>query len=270
MSNDTSERHRVASLRAQVAREPMLDAHEEAVLIRAIQESDDPRSLARLLAAHARMVVAVAARHVRRGIALDDLISEGNLGLVEAARRFDETRAVRFSTFAAWWIRARIGRFAMQNRRIVAAPGTRGARQLLGLPASDRRMLSSAPREALAARMGVTVDDVDLVVAFLHPRDAVVGSHEGETDLVDDALAADDQLASLEEHRRTSERVRRALSELDARERDIVSRRLLEDEPETLEWIGRTHGLSRERVRQLEQRARRKLRDSLLTYAASA
>jgi RNA polymerase sigma-32 factor len=252
---------------------PMLDAPREEALLRRIAERDDPAALAEVVAAHARLVVSMAGRFSRSGLSTAELVAEGNLGLVEAARRFDATKGARFSTYAAWWVRARIARFSMENRRIVGAPSTRNARKLFGsmrkTERSLRQELGRSPTHADIARAtGTTEADVAMVEGALASRDVVLGVEDlGGVELGSHEPSPEQQLAEREEITRRARAVERAMRLLDAREREVVRRRLLEDEGETLAAIGQGLGLSRERVRQLEVRARGKLREALREVA---
>lgn len=264
----------ISQLRRAAMEAPMLDADHEAELLRAIQQRGDRNALARLLAAHLRLVVSVAARFSRAGVSLAELVAEGNLGLVEAARRFDAAKGTRFSTYAAWWVRARISRFAMGNRRIVAAPSTRNARKLLaGMRSAERALQQESgerpTREQIATATGTSEEDVALVETALAARDVPVGPSDDGTSIELDAQgpSPEQEIADGQEARMRAERIGRAMALLDGREREIVQRRILEDEEETLASIGEVLGLSRERVRQIEVRAKRKLRAALLEVA---
>src|SRR5690606_24658987 len=127
--------------------------------------------------------ISIAQKYVRPGVALDDLVAEGNLGLVEAVRRFDPAKQARFATYAAGWVRALVRRAALANRRIVGAPSTRNARRLLGtLRATQRRLaahLGVPPTaEQVAAELGVTVEDVAMVEQALGGWDVSLAPRE--------------------------------------------------------------------------------------------
>jgi RNA polymerase sigma-32 factor len=206
---------------------------------------------------------------------MEDLIAEGNLGLVEAARRFDRDKGTRFSTYAAWWVRALIRRYTLANRRIVGAPSTRNGRKLWStLRETQRRLaaeLGEAPsRERVAAELGVTVDDVAMVESALTGNDVSLGpSDDGRVFELPSELDSPEELAAERETReRTRSSVANALAQLDARARTIVERRLLADDQDTLSDIGTALGLSRERVRQIELAARATLREALLPHVA--
>jgi RNA polymerase sigma-32 factor len=253
---------------------PLLDVATEQVLIAKFQKGCQA-SLQKLLASHLRLVLSMAKRYAGHGAAMEDLISEGNLGLVEAARRFDAGRGNRFGTYAAWWVRAHVRRYALANRRIVAAPSTRNARRILaGLRKTQREISQregrAAVRDEVATMLGVPESDIAMVEAALSGRDIAIGPMEDGTswELPDqgatpEQLAAHDELAEIR-HRR----VEQALELLSEREREIVRRRFLQEDAATLAVLGAALGLSRERVRQIEKRAQKKLRNALLDCVA--
>jgi RNA polymerase sigma-32 factor len=264
----------IARMRKEACGAPILDAADELELLRRVQESNDAVALGRLLESHFRLVVSLAARFARAGISDAELVAEGNLGLVEAARRFDMTKNVRFATYAVWWIRARIGRFVLANRRIVAAPSTRNARKLLSSMRDAQRRLAQhgaeASREAIAEETGTKEEDVAMVQAALSARDVPLGPFDdGSLELAGEDSSPEDLLAAREEEERRARAVSLALTSLDWREREVVCRRLLDEgEGETLASIGEGLGLSRERVRQIETRAKQKLYAALTSLAA--
>lgn len=254
---------------------PMLDVDTERDLLKRIQDRDDPRALSALLVSHMRLVLSIAQKYRRHGLPLEDLVAEGNLGLVEAARRFDCSRGTRFSTYAAWWVRALIRRFTMANRRIVGAPSTRAARRLLSKLRETQRQLTAElghtpTREQVAKALDVTVADVATVEAALSGRDvSLAPTPDGQVIELACERATPEETAAREQARAMNERsVHDALDRLEQRERLIIERRLLDDDRETLAHIGDELGLSRERVRQLELRARQKLRAALLDRVA--
>jgi RNA polymerase sigma-32 factor len=254
---------------------PMLDAETEGDYLRRIQESDDPVALNALIVSHLRLVLSIAQKYTGHGIPLEDLISEGNLGLVEAARRFDRSKGTRFSTYAAWWVRALVRRHTIANRRIVGAPSTRNGRRLLSsLRQTQRRMaaeLGKPPtREQVAERLQVTPEEVAMVEAALSGRDVTLGpTDDGQVlDLPSGGATPEQEASENEVRERNARSVAEALEHLDERERLIVEKRLLSEDKVTLAEIGAGMGLSRERVRQIELRARQKLREILLERVA--
>lgn len=275
MSPQVDRRDAFAALRRVATDAPMLDAETERELLRRIQDSNDPRALNRLLVSHVRLVLSIAHKYRRHGLALEDLVAEGNLGLVEAARRFDRSKGTRFSTYAAWWVRALIRRYTIANRRIVGAPSTRAARKLLSKLRTTQRELAAElgrppSREQVAEALDVTVEDVTSVEAALSGRDvSLAPTPDGVVIELASNLDTPEEATSKKEAQALNERsIHDALDRLEARERLIIEKRLLNEDRETLADIGRRLGLSRERVRQLELRAREKLRIALLDRVA--
>ncbi|HKU41012.1 MAG TPA: sigma-70 family RNA polymerase sigma factor [Polyangiales bacterium] len=243
-----------------------LSQEEEQALGRAAR-SGDASAFDRLVRAHLRLVLAMAAEHRRFGVSQSDLVSEGLLALVSAARRFDPDRGVRLAVYAAHWIRAFLRRHALKTRRIVGPPTTRVGRVLLANLGRVERDLTQAlgaapPPEVLAERLGVSVAQIAEAQAALRGQDAEIGPSERHdsvepvsTDPSPEAAAAEAELRS-----RTDRLLRDSLASLGARERDIVRSRHLQDDPPTLDQLARDLSISRERVRQLEARGCQQLR----------
>lgn len=245
----------------------MLDAETERALLKRIREENDQRAAAQLLSAHLRLVLKIASKYSRNGVAFDDLVAEGNLGLVLALQRYDGGKAgtARFATYATWWITAYIRRFAIANRRIVRPPGSRDGRRLFyQLRRVERQLqneLGRAPTRAeLADYFNVTVSDVERIELVLGTCDASIESafEDGPMD-IPCARSSPEALAS------SNQLVEKALqlAKLSDREREILDRHFVSDEDETLETIGEVLGISRERVRQIETAAIGKVRKAL-------
>jgi len=227
-----------------------------------------------LLVAHLRLVLRIARGYVKHGVPYEDLVGDGMVGLAEAAQRFDPERGVRFSAYAAWWIRAHIRRSTLANRRIVATPSTRAARKLIARLRETERALGQqlgriATREEVAASLGVTADDVGMVDTALRERDVVVGDVEhGGVELADFGCSPEQLVADAELRADVERAVDHAVGTLTEREREIVRRRITSDDADTLNVVGQALGLSRERVRQIESKACEKLRTVLEDCAA--
>jgi RNA polymerase primary sigma factor len=222
----------LAAYLREIAKLPRLSVDEERELGARIQQHRDEAAVARLVEANLRFVVSYAKRYRGLGVSLLDLIHEGNLGLIEAARRFDPTRNVKFITYAVWWIR----------EAIVHA-------------LSDQTRAFSFPPKLFAV-LGTGTDDVSL---------SDPGAGDGSRPIGE--RLAQDQVPPIEEemmHRADLDELASALADLDGKEREIVRLRfgLEDDEPRTLQEIGDRLHLSRERVRQIESRAKDKLRRS--------
>jgi RNA polymerase sigma-32 factor len=259
------------SARAQSA--VILDLEEEHLLAAAARQGSRA-ALDKLLVAHLRLVLRIARGYVKHGVAYEDLVGEGMVGLAEAAQRFDPERGVRFSTYAAWWIRAHVRRATLANRRIVATPSTRAARKLVARLRGTERALAQElgrrpTREEVAAALGVTPEDVGMVDCALRERDVVVGDiGRGGIELSDADHSPEQLVADAELRTRSTGAIGRAMSTLSEREREIVRRRITSDDSDTLSVVGEALGLSRERVRQIESKACEKLRNALEERAA--
>jgi RNA polymerase primary sigma factor len=253
----------------EIAQIPRLSPADERTLA-AEARGGDESALMRLVEANLRFVVSYAKRYRGLGVPYLDLIHEGNLGLIEAARRFDPSRNVKFITYAVWWIRQAILHVLSDQARIVSlparlsGPASRLAGHLADLSAALQR--SPTPHE-MAQDLDISDTEADALLRMcgedISLSDPVGGRDDDERELedllpqssvppVDEALV---QAAALDQ-------LRRALSELDAREREIMELRfgLRGNQPHTLQGIGDQLGLSRERVRQIEARAKERLR----------
>lgn len=278
MSENYGERRQM--VRAAMAA-PYLDREEEQALARRWRDERDEAALHRLTSAHMRLVLAMAAKFRRYGLPASDLIQEGNVGLLEAANRFEPERDVRFSTYAAWWIRAAIQDYVLRNWSIVRG-GTSSAQKALFF--NLRRLRASLAQEKseageseisaeIAAKLGVSVGDVELMTARLSGSDSSLNaplfegdgtSGERQDTLVADIAGTDETVGHLIDDERRHRWLNEALGVLDERELRIVRERRLDEAGETLEALGRRLGISKERVRQIEARALEKLRFALL------
>jgi RNA polymerase sigma-32 factor len=262
---------------------PALDREEELALARAFLERGDAAAGDRVIASNLRYVVLIALRYRRLGVAVDDLIAQGSVGLVAALRRFDVARGVRFGTYASYWIRAEMLGLALRQRSMVG--GGRGALkgtyvfrmrrehgQLLAQLGDDPEVL-----RILGDRFHKSTEEIAEILQRVDRFDASLdASSDGGSKrplverLRDDTTAPPEEVIARSS--RSSELARavaQATSELNARERYIVEHRLLADEEAmlSLSEIGRSFGVSRERARQLEQAVRTKLRARLRPVA---
>ena len=222
----------LAAYLREIAKLPRLTPEEERELGSRIQQERDEAAIARLVESNLRFVVSYAKRYRGLGVSLLDLIHEGNLGLIEAAKRFDPSRNVKFITYAVWWIRE----------------------SMMHALSDQTRAFSFPPK--LFATLGISTDDVSL-------NDPVTA--DGSRQVAD--TLAQEQVPPIEDemiHQSDLDELASALSELDGKELEIVRLRfgLEDDEPRTLQEIGDRLHLSRERVRQIESRAKDKLRRS--------
>jgi RNA polymerase sigma-32 factor len=250
-------------------RAPMLTAEEELRLAREAN-AGSAGGFERLLKSHLRLVLTIAHEFSTYGLPLEDLVSEGMLGLVEAARRFDPDRGVRLAAYAAWWIRAYMRRYTIFNRRIVRTPSSRHGRKLLANLRRTQREIAQTTGErpdpeTVAQMLGVGVRDVEEMEAALSGRDIPCGfDPEGRAmEIVSEEPSPESIVAEAEEREWSMRAVRCAMSNLSKRERHILQKRYLTEETTSLASIGRGMGLSRERVRQLEHQAQTKMRHAI-------
>lgn len=252
---------------AEIRKHPLLDREEEVELARRAREGD-PRALERLVNANLRFVVSVARRYARRGVPLDELVNEGNLGLIRAARRFDESRGVRFVSYAVWWIRqAILGALARQGRIVRVPDGRLGEARRVA--ATARRLSQRLGRRArvaeIAAELGLAEEAVQEAIAF-HRNDLSLdapGARTEETPLLDrlsDGGVADP--TDVVDRGALGDVLRHGLLRLPEREAEVVRRYYGLDgaEPATLAEIGSALGVSRERAGVIRERALARLR----------
>jgi RNA polymerase sigma-32 factor len=261
---------------------PYLERDEEHSLAVRWRDAQDQAALHRLTQAHMRLVIAIASRFRNFGLPMGDLIQEGHVGLLEAAARFEPDREVRFSTYATWWIRASIQDYILRNWSIVRG-GTSSAQKALffnlrRLRARLAQTSDQRPRQLvyaeIATAIGVSKADVEVMDSRLSGPDMSLNApiHEGEGGtaadrqdfLVDTVPLPDETVGEAIDGERRLTWLRSALNVLNARELRIVEERRLRDDGATLEALGETLGISKERVRQIENRALEKLRAALL------
>ena len=262
-------------------RAPYLERDEEHELAVRWREDKDQTSLHRLTSAHMRLVVAIAARFRNFGLPMGDLIQEGHVGLLEAAARFEPERQVRFSTYATWWIRASIQDHILRNWSIVRGGTSSSQKALFFNLRRLRAKLAQRPDRRpgrvvfaeIAGALGVSTSDVELMDSRLSGPDTSLNApiHESDSDrsarqdfLVDDVPLPDETVGQRIDLERRLTWLRSALTVLSDRELRIVRERRLQDDGATLEALGASLGISKERVRQIESRALDKLREALL------
>ncbi len=263
---------------------PFLERGDEHALAVRWKDNRDEQALHELAEAHMRLVIALAVRFRHYGLPVADLIQEGHVGLLEAAARFDPERAVRFSTYATWWIRASMQDYILRNWSIVRG-GTSSTQKALFFNLRRLRAklsMGSEPRSTailhgeIAKALGVARADVELMDTRLSGPDVSLNAPIGETDassspsdrmdfLVDGQPLPDETVGLAIDTRRRVEWLKHAMTQLSEREYDILRERRLNDEAMTLEALGSRLGISKERVRQIESRAMEKLRAALAT-----
>jgi RNA polymerase sigma-32 factor len=261
---------------------PFLERDEERALAVRWKNDRDEVALHRLASAHMRLVIALAARFRHYGLPMADLVQEGHIGLLEAAARFEPDREVRFSTYATWWIRASIQDFILRNWSIVRG-GTSSAQKALffnlrrlraRLTRNGDERVSDKVHQHIATTLGVSKADVATMDARLSGPDVslnapLLDDDSGATgermDFIPDNAPLQDEVVGdgIDSERRTKW-LRAALAVLSEREMRILHERRLSDDQATLESLGAVLGISKERVRQIENRAIEKLKRALL------
>jgi RNA polymerase sigma-32 factor len=264
----------------------ILDAETEAELIRRWRDHRDPKAAEQLVGSHQRLVVKIATQYRRFGNPLSDLISEGNVGLMQAIEKFDLDRGYRLSTYAMWWVRAAITEYVVRSSSLVRVATNESRRKLffnLGRLKAKYRdtytdRLSPAAVSAIATDLQVPEEDVVLMDRHLGEQDLSLNTAiAGDTDtavtwqdrLADDSPSQEVQVIDGDESDKRHSLLAAALSQLDERERRILVERKLTDDPPRLAELSVEFGISRERVRQIEARAFEKLR-KLMRAAATA
>jgi RNA polymerase sigma-32 factor len=261
---------------------PLLDPGEEYMLAKRWREHDDPEAAHRLVTSHLRLVAKIAMGYRGYGLPLAELISEGNVGMMQAVKRFDPDRGFRLATYAMWWIRASIQEYILHSWSLVKM-GTTAAqkklffnlRRLKGqIQAIEEGDLSPEHVKKIAAELDVPEADVVSMNRRLAAADHSLNAplradSEGEWQdwLVDETDDQETRLAERQELGVRRDLLRDAMAHLNERERDILAARRLKEEPATLEDLSQRYGISRERVRQIEVRAFDKLQRAIKTGA---
>ncbi|MEQ8370062.1 MAG: RNA polymerase factor sigma-32 [Alphaproteobacteria bacterium] len=264
---------------ASVMQAPVLEREEEFDLARRWRDDQDEDALHRLVEAYARFVVRIAWGFRGYGLPVADLVQEGNIGLMEAAARFDPERSVRFSTYASWWIMAAIQDHILRTNSIVRVATTPTQRRLFfNLRRARARLaenpsgpMTDADREKVAEALSVKPSDVMAMEAHLGGPDnslnAPVGGEEDGAEgiefLMDDMPNPEELVGESHDHKVRVSWLHEALDHLTPRERRIIVRRFLGPEKTTLAEIGDDFGVSKERIRQIEAKALDKLRENL-------
>ncbi len=262
---------------------PMLAPEQEYMLAKRWQEHADTDAAHQLVTSHLRLVAKIAMGYRGYGLPLSELISEGNVGMMQAVKRFDPDRGFRLATYAMWWIRAAIQEYILHSWSLVKM-GTTAAqkklffnlRRLKGqMQAIDEGDLSPEQVTKIATDLDVPETDVIQMNRRLGTPDHSLNAPlraEGEGEwqdwLVDESTNQEHNLAEEEELGKRRTLLTAAMAHLNDRERDILMERRLRDEPTTLEDLSQKYGISRERVRQIEVRAFEKLQKAIRTAAA--
>ena len=255
---------------AEIRRFPVLDEQEEHRLAVRLFENDDLEAAQALVASNLRFVVKIAAEYRNYGLKMLDLIQEGNIGLMLAVRKFNPYRGFRLITYAVWWIRAQIQSFIISSWSLLKIGTTQAQRKLFfklkEAKNAIRRMTGSDDSAATADALAVRESDVEEMEQRMLGEvslDAELVAGEGATLLellADDRPDQECQLADLEEQQQLQQLIGSAVARLTEKEQFVVNQRITADEPMTLQQIADDFGVSRERVRQIEENALRKIK----------
>jgi RNA polymerase sigma-32 factor len=262
----------------EIRRFPMLEAEEESVLAKRWREHGDADAAHKLVTSHLRLVAKIAVGYRGYGLPLSEVISEGNVGLMQAAKRFDPQKGFRFATYAMWWIKAAIQEYILRSWSLVKMGTTANQKKLFFNLRKAKSKISALEEgdlhpdhvKLIAQRLGVTEQDVvDMNrrlggdVSLNTPIRDDGDSGEWQDWLVDEASDQESRLAESEQLENRKKALGEALAVLGKRERRIFEARQLADDPITLEGLAVEFGISRERVRQIEVRAFQKVQKAV-------
>ncbi len=267
-------------------RYPLLSAVQERTLFESWRDDADRKALDQLVGSHLRLVLKIARGNAGYGLPLNDLVSEGFVGLMQAVEKFDPDKGARFATYATWWIRATMHEYILHSWSLVKMGTTAAQKKLFFNLRRLKRDLEAFEEGDLdpeiAAKIAKELDVRDSDVIDMNRRlasgdwslNVVVSEEEGRAEfqdlLVDDSPDVESIVADADEYAKRRDLMRAALGQLNDRERDIVEKRRLSETPETLQDLGERYGISRERVRQIEARALDKLQQIVADASAAA
>ena len=263
---------------------PILAPEEEFMLAKAWREQGDTDAAARLVNSHLRLVAKIAMGYRGYGLPVSELISEGNIGLMQGVKKFEPDRGFRLATYAMWWIRASIQEFILRSWSLVKIGTTAAQKKLFfnlrrmknQIDAFEDGDLKPADVTKIATDLGVTEDEVVSMnrrmamggdTSLNAPLRDTDGEGQWQDFLVDNGPLQDEVVADEEERQVRHNLLNQAMTSLNDREKNILIERRLSEEPKTLEDLSQVYGVSRERIRQIEVRAFEKLQSALLRLA---
>lgn len=262
---------------------PMLEPDEEYMLAKRWQEHEDSDAAEKLVTSHLRLVAKIAMGYRGYGLPIGEVVSEGNVGLMQAVKRFDPDKGFRLATYAMWWIRASIQEYILRSWSLVKMGTTAAQKKLFfnlrrtksQLQALEEGDLKPETVTKIAKKLGVSEDDVVSMNRRLSGdsslnapvRAAEADSGEWQDWLVDETPSQEDRLVEDEELTRRKSYLKSAMAVLNDRERRVFEARRLAEEPVTLEQLSEEFGVSRERIRQIEVRAFEKVQKAVTTSA---
>jgi RNA polymerase sigma-32 factor len=262
---------------------PMLDAAEEYVLAKNWKEKGDKESAHKLVTSHLRLVAKIAMGYRGYGLPISELVSEGNIGLMQAVKKFDPEKGFRLATYAMWWIKAAIQEYILRSWSLVKIGTTAAQKKLFfnlrkvknQIIKSDQTDLLPDQITEIANRLDVSEDEVKSMDQRMagHEKslNAKISSEDGDSEwqdwVVDEDADQELQIAHKQELNQRQKLLEVGLKVLDDREKSILFDRRLIDEPKTLEELSQKHKVSRERIRQIENRAFEKVQKAMLEAA---
>lgn len=280
IASDTS----LSQYLAEIRKFPMLEAEEEYMLAKRWTEHTDYAAAQRLVTSHLRLVVKIAKGFRGYGLPIGDLVAEGNIGLMQAVKKFDPEKGFRLSTYAIWWIRAAIQEYILRSWSLVKVGSSAAQKRLFfnlrkekaRLNALNQRELTPEQAAEIAAELEVGESDVVEMDRRMSAVDQQLNARigpDGEQEWIDLLEDPSENQEIVLEHQQEKNQQRAllnfAMESLSEREREIVSARRLSDTPSTLEELSQIYHISRERVRQIETRAMEKLTTAVLAKRAA-
>ena len=266
----------ISSYLNKIASIPMLEAEEEKHLALNLQNNNDLLAAEKLVSSHLRLVVKIAYSYKNYGLPMMDMISEGNIGLLKAVKKFDVAKGFRLSTYAMWWIKAQIQEYILNSWSLVKIGTSLTKKKLffnLGKIKNkildyEQNNLSLKQEKIIAKELGVNINDVKEMSSRLNQADLYLYdrvSNEEDSDYMIDYIADNniDQesiLINSQEEKQNKEKLQLAIASLNKREKDILIARKLQDKPVTLDVLSGKYKISKERVRQIEQAAFNKVK----------
>jgi len=257
---------------------PLLSPEDEYMFAKRWQEHEDPEAARRMVTSHLRLVAKIAMGYRGYGLPIAEIVSEGNVGLMQAVKRFDPDKGFRLATYAMWWIRASIQEYVLRSWSMVKMGTTAAQKKLFfnlrkaknNIGAIEEGDLTPEHVATLSDQLGVTPTEVTEMNRRLSGGDASLNAplrSESESEwqdwLADDTADQETRLAEREELGDRHDLLINAMKDLTERERDIIQARRLQEDPATLEELSQKYGVSRERVRQIEVRAFEKLQQGM-------
>ena len=263
---------------SEIRKFPLLQPEEEYMFAKRWREHEDPEAARRLVTSHLRLVAKIAMGYRGYGLPVSEIVAEGNVGLMQAVKRFEPDRGFRLATYAMWWIRAAIQEYILRSWSLVKMGTTAAQKKLFfnlrkvkgKINALEEGDLRPEHVAEIATKLAVSEEEVVNMNRRLSAPDSSLNAplrsdseSEWQDWLADDTLDQETRLADTEELNERHSLLTTALGELTERERDIIEARRLRDEPATLEDLSQKYGVSRERIRQIEVRAFEKLQQQM-------